>query len=91
MLRLILRLWLTLLLFFLGRLFGQRSRGGTFGAPGDDPGPLPGHVGGSRRPGSRRARAPGSMPPLDRSDVVDVPFTEIPPPTDAARGAAGGP
>jgi hypothetical protein len=89
MLRLILRLWLTLLVFFLGRLFG-RSRRGSFGGLGNDRGPTPGNVGGSRPPRARRGHAPGSIP-LDRSDVVDVPFTEIPPPTDAAHGAAGGP
>jgi hypothetical protein len=90
MLRLILRIWLTLLVLFLGRLFG-RPRRGTFGGPGSDRGPMPGHVGGSRPPRARRGHAPGTLPPLDRSDVVDVPFTEIPPPTDAAHGAAGGP
>ena len=90
MFRLILRIWLTLLLFFLGRLFGFGSRRGSFGAPGNDRGPGPGNVGGSRPPRARRGHAPGSIPPIDRSDVVDVPFTEIPPPTDAAHGAAGG-
>lgn len=72
MLRFLLRLWLSLLMFALSRLFGLRGLGDS--TPLEPPPPRP-----------RR-----SIPPLDRSDVVDVPFTEIPPPTDPAPGAAGG-
>lgn len=86
MLRLILRLWLTLLLFFVGRLFGSGSRRGRFGAPGEGPGHVPSD-GGSGDPRARPQRS--GVPPLDRSDVTDVPFTEIPPPSDPAPGAAG--
>lgn len=73
MIRLLLRIFLSLLLFFLRRrLWPRRGRG-----PGD-----------GLRAG---ARPPKPVPPIDRSDVVDVPFTEVPPPNDAARGAAGRP
>jgi hypothetical protein len=76
MVRLLLRVLLSLLLFFVARLLRPRApRQG--GAPGEGSRPSP--------------RPPGSVPPIDRSDVVDVPFTEIPPPTDSARGAAGRP
>jgi hypothetical protein len=91
MLGLILRLWLTIILFFLGRLFGVRRGAGRFGGQRDDPGGggRPGGAPGGSR-GSGRSGRPAGIPPIDRSDVVDVPFTEIPPPSDAARGAAGG-
>jgi hypothetical protein len=74
MLRFLFRVWLALVLFFIGLLFGRR--------PGrdelrDDP---------RQRVGSRRNRRPGAKHGIDRSDAVDVPFTEIPPPPNETTG-----
>lgn len=81
MLRFLLRVLFSMMLFLLGRLLGPRGGGGQgpggrSGDRGSDP----------PRGGARRAKGP---PPLDRSDVVDVPFTEISQPSDPASGAAG--
>jgi len=74
MLGFLLRVWLRLLLFALGRMM--------VGGPGRP------------RPSAPLNPPPGpprrSVPPFDRSDAVDVPFTEIPPPSGPAKGAAGG-
>ncbi|SRR5258705_13385038 len=84
------RFLFTVLLFAIGRLLGGNRRreaskgfrrfGGDPGDPGD-----PGGSGGDsgQRSGSGGARA-GSRPPLNRSDAVDVPFTEVPPVSEAA-------
>ena len=82
MLRFLFRLWLVLVLFFIGLLFGRRPSSDS-----DDP---------RQRVGSRRRRGAVSKRGIDRSDVVDVPFTEIPPPdgadspdhSESARSAA---
>jgi hypothetical protein len=85
------RFLLAILLFAIGNLLGLgraretqkgfRRFGGDSGTPGGDSG---------RRAGPGRA---GSRPPIDRSDVVDVPFTEVPPagraPHEASPGEAG--
>jgi hypothetical protein len=81
MLRLLLRILLSMLLFAIGNRSGGGSRRSV---PGTD-----GRVG--RMPPREPKQGTGRMP-LDRSDVVDVPFTEIPPPADqpSPGGAAGG-
>ena len=94
MLGLILRIWLAIIVLFLGRLFRVGRGVGRFGGPREEPGDAghpAGAPGGGSRGKGRNGRSPAGIPPLDRSDVVDVPFTEIPPPNDAAHGAAGGP
>ena len=72
MLRFLFRVWLALVLFFIGLLFGRRPSSDS-----DDP---------RQRVGSRRGRRSVSRHGIDRSDVVDVPFTEIAPPEET-RGA----
>lgn len=83
MLRFLFRLLFTVMLFVLGRLLGARSAPRR-GAP----------AGSDRAEGPSRARGPGGKAPskleIDRSDVLDVPFTEIqPPPSERAPDAAG--
>jgi len=80
------RLFFMFLLFVLGRLFGPGARRGTFGggpSGGGDAPPRPGRSGaGTSRNGV------GAKPPIDRSDVVDVPFTEVPPSGGGPAGAS---
>jgi len=64
------------------------ARGGSAGAPGG----MGDATWGSPSPGGRPSRR--GQPSIDRSSAIDVPFTEIPPDTDAhddipARSAAG--
>ena len=92
MLRFFLRVFLTLLLLVVGRLFGPAARGARFGTPSDGAGGSGAGPRGSGQSGrsARRGHA-GGVPPLDRSDVVDVPFTEIPPPSGSGPDPAPGP
>jgi hypothetical protein len=85
MLRLLLRILLSLFLLAVGRRLGGGSRRNVPPGPGDGDG----RVGGTSPRGRKRGTGPM---PLDRSDVVDVPFTEIPPPADqpSPGGAPGG-
>ncbi|HEV8128412.1 MAG TPA: hypothetical protein VGQ14_02020 [Candidatus Eisenbacteria bacterium] len=85
------RFLFTILLFAITNLLGLgraretqkgfRRFGGDSGTPGGD-------AGGRASPGRS-----GSRPPIDRSDAVDVPFTEVPPageaPTQQSPGEAG--
>jgi hypothetical protein len=80
LMRLLLRIVISMLMIALGNRAGGGQRRVFRGA--DD-----GRIG-------RRSRGPkqgSGGEPLDRSDVVDVPFTEIPPPAEQPRpgGAAG--
>ena len=80
MLRCLFRILLTVMLFFLRRLLTSRVRSRPRGG-----GPAAGA--GGAAPRARRGDGKGP-PPLDRSDVVDVPFTEIPSsPSEPASGA----
>jgi hypothetical protein len=92
MLRFLFRLLFTILLFVIGNLLtagrsrpreGRRDAGaGGRGGAGRDAGA-----------GGGGARRSGPHPPLDRSDVLDVPFTEVPPPGEprpAREPGAGG-
>ncbi|MGE5179987.1 MAG: hypothetical protein ACM3PF_12940 [Bacteroidota bacterium] len=72
MLRFLFRVWLALVLFFIGLLFGRRPRSDELS---DDP---------RQRVDSRRGPRFGTRRAIDRSDAVDVPFTEIPPPDETA-------
>jgi len=75
------RFLLAALVFVIGNLLsGGRSRepardGGDSGKRGS---------GGTRTPAGAAKR-----PPIDRSNVLDVPFTEVPPPGEAPRGPTG--
>lgn len=85
MLRFLFRILFTVMLFLLGRLLGPRERprpsSGERVQPSGPSDPRP------PRPSRWAGKGP---PPLDRSDVLDVPFTEIPsapsePASDAGR------
>ena len=85
------RFLFAILLFAIGNLLGlgrARDTEKGFRRFGGDPGTPGGDTG--RRAGPGRA---GQRPPIDRSDVVDVPFTEVPPageaPPQATPGEAG--
>jgi len=81
LLRLLFRIFISMILLALGNRTGA-GQGRVFRGAADG------------RLGRRSPRGPkqGSGPePLDRSDVVDVPFIEIPPPAEQPRpgGAPG--
>ena len=83
MLRFLFRILLTVMIFFLRRLISSRGRPRPRGG-----GPAPGA--GDTAPRARRGDGKGP-PPLDRSDVVDVPFTEIPSSPSGPASGAGRP
>jgi hypothetical protein len=78
--RLLLRILFSMLMIAVGNRVGGGQRRVFRGA--ED-----GRIG--RRPGGPKQGS--GAEPLDRSDVVDVPFTEIPPPAEQPRpgGAPG--
>jgi hypothetical protein len=78
LLRLLLRILFSMLMVAIGnRVSGGQRR--VFRGAADG------------RIGRSRPKQGSSTEPLDRSDVVDVPFTEIPPPAEQPRpgGAPG--
>ena len=81
--RFLFRFLLAALVFVIGNLLsGGRSR---------EPGRDAGDSGRSRGSSGTRTPNPGSSakhPPIDRTNVLDVPFTEVPP-GDAAPGGSG--
>ena len=89
MFRFVFRIGLSLLLFLLRRHVAGGARRTLFDSPQRDARSIPADPEAPRATGTSKVGA--GAPPLDRSDVVDVPFTEIPPPSDPAAGAAGRP
>jgi len=81
------RFFFTVLLFAIGNLIGsgrRREASKGFRSFGGDPGEPGGSGANSGQPTGLGGARTGSRPPLNRSDAVDVPFTEVPPEGEAA-------